>query len=214
MCARASPRPRGRRAAPARRARLRPVAGPPLPGPTPSRGWAFPRNPSAAGGVDASTPKRSGSMIRLTFVAAIAAALLVPAVASAKGPTEAAISGPGFSKQIKVLYDGSGGTPGGDLTQQSGFFPAAFGQSPDPMLHRRPAHLGPRYTLVWKVPGGATFRVRQDVYPYARDGAVTYMKPGQPIFDMTTRGGWYRDPQLKRTLVGLGLSAQAPAPSG
>ena len=153
-------------------------------------------------------------MIRLTFVAAIAAALLAPAVASAKGPSEATISGPGFSKKIKVLYDGSGGTPGGDLTQQSGFFPAAFGQSPDPMLHRRPTHLGPRYTIVWKVPGGANFRVRQHIYPYARGGSVTYMKPGQPIFDMTTRGGWYRDPQLKRTLVSLGLSAQAPAPTG
>jgi len=152
-------------------------------------------------------------MIRLTFVAAFAAALLVPAVASAKGPTAASISGPGFSKNIKVMYDGSGGTPGGDLTQQSGFFPAAFGQSPDPMLRRRPAHLGPRYTIVWKVPGGTTFHLRQDVYPYARGGAVTYMKPGQPIFDMTTRGGWYRGPQLKRTLVGLGLAAHAPAPA-
>jgi hypothetical protein len=152
-------------------------------------------------------------MIRLTFVAAIAAALLVPTVASAKGPTAASISGPGFSKRITVGNDGSGGTPGGDLTQQAGFFPAAFGQSPDPMLHRRPAHLGPRYTIVWNVPGGTVFHVRQYVYPYARDGAVTYMKPGQPIFDMTTRGGWYRDPQLKRTLVGLGLSAKAPAPA-
>jgi len=154
-------------------------------------------------------------MIRLTFVAAIAAALLVPAVASAKGPSEATISGPGFSKKIDVLNDGSGGTVGGDLTQQSGFFPAAFGQSPDPMLHRRPAHLGPRYTIVWKVPGGApNLRLRQDIYPYARGGSVTYMKPGQPIFDMTTRGGWYRDPQLKQTLVSLGLSAQAPSGSG
>jgi hypothetical protein len=154
-------------------------------------------------------------MIRLTFMAAIAAALLIPAVASAKGPTEATISGPGFSKKVKVHNDGSWGTPGGDLTQQSGFFPAAFGQSPDPTLHRRPAHLGPRYAIVWKVPGaGPRERLQQDLYPYARGGSVTYMKPGQPIFDMTTRGGWYRDPQLKRTLVGLGLSAQAPAPGG
>ena len=152
-------------------------------------------------------------MIRLTFVAAFVAALLVPAVASAKGPTAASISGPGFAKKIKVENDGSGGTPGGDLTQQAGFFPAAFGQQPDPMLHRRPAHLGPRYTIVWDVPGGTVFHVRQFIYPYARGGAVTYMKPGQPIFDMTTHGGWYRDPQLKRTLVGLGLSAHAPAPS-
>jgi hypothetical protein len=151
-------------------------------------------------------------MIRLTLVAGLAAALLVPAAASAKGPTAASISGPGFARTITVSNDGSGGTPGGDLTQQAGFFPAAFGQQPDPMLHRRPADLGPRYTIVWNVPGaGPRERLRQDLYPYARGGAVTYMKPGQPIFDMTTRGGWYRDPQLKRTLVGLGLAQQAPS---
>jgi hypothetical protein len=153
-------------------------------------------------------------MIRLSLAAAILGMLALPALAAAKGPTAASISGPGFSKMVKVLNDGSGGTAGGDLTQQAGFFPAAFGQSPDPMLHRRPADLGPRYTIVWKVPGaGSRERLQQDLYPYARGGAVTYMKPGQPIFDMTTRGGWYRDPQLKRTLVGLGLASQAPSVS-
>jgi hypothetical protein len=150
-------------------------------------------------------------MTRLTLAAAALAALVLPTAALAKGPTEGSISGPGFSKVVKVLYDGGGGSAGDNLTQESGFFPAAFGQSPDPMLHRKPAGpLGPRYTVTWKVPGGSgtTFRIRQDLYPYARGGAVTYTKPGQPIFDMSTRGGWYRDPELKRTLVSLGLPAQ------
>ena len=153
-------------------------------------------------------------MIRLTLIAAALAALVLPAAASAKGPTEGSISGPGFSKVVEVLYDGGGGSAGDNLTQESGFFPAAFGQSPDPMLHRKPAgRLGPRYTITWKVPGGggAMFHIRQDLYPYARGGAVTYTKPGQPIFDMGTRGGWYRDPELKPTLVSLGLSANAPS---
>src|SRR4051794_5238888 len=144
----------------------------------------------------------------------VLAALAVPAAASAKGPTEATISGPGFTKTIKVLGDGSGVGPGADLTQESGFFPGAFGQSPDPMQHRRPAaSLGPRYTIVWKVPGGgrAAFLIRQDLYPYARGGGVTYMKPGQPIVGMTTPGGWYGNPELKRTLVSLGLPLAAPS---
>jgi len=143
----------------------------------------------------------------------VLAALAVPAAASAKGPTEATISGPGFSKTIKVLGDGSGVGPGADLTQESGFFPAAFGQSPDPIQHRRPAaSLGPRYTIAWKVPAGegVTLRIRQDLYPYARGGGVTYMKPGQPIFGMATAGGWYANPELKRTLVSLGLPVAAP----
>ena len=153
-------------------------------------------------------------MIRLTFIAAALAALVLPAAASAKGPSEGSISGPGFSKVVKVLYDGGGGSPGDNLTQESGFFPAAFGQSPDPMLHVKPTGpLGPRYTIAWKVPGGGgeNFRLRQDLYPYAHGGAVTYTKPGQPIFGASTRGGWYRDPELKRTLVSLGLPTSAPS---
>ena len=153
-------------------------------------------------------------MFRLSIVFVLAA-LALPAAALAKGPSEGTISGAGFVKTFKVTYDGSGGTPGGDLTQTAGFFPAAFGQSPDPMLHRKPAVLGPRYTIVWTVPtgNGAPDRIRQLVYPYAKGGAVTYMKPGQPIFDMTTHGGWYRDAGLKRTLVGIGLPAKAPSAS-
>jgi hypothetical protein len=155
-------------------------------------------------------------MTRLILAAAALAALVLPSVSLAKGPTEGSISGPGFVKTFKVTGDGSGGTPSGDLTQASGFFPAAYGQSPDPMLHRKPTGtLGQRYALVWKVPDGEgrIFVIRQDLYPYAAGGAVTYMRPGQSIFGMTTRGGWYRDSGLKRTLVSLGLSARAPSES-
>ena len=150
-------------------------------------------------------------MFRLS-IAIVLAALALPAAALAKGPTEGTISGAGFVKTFKVSGDGSPGSLGGDLTQATGFFPAAFGQSPDPMLHRKPAVLGPSYTIVWTVPTGnsAPDRIRQVVYPYAKGGAVTYMKPGQPIFDMTTHGGWYRNPDLKRTLVRLGLPTTAP----
>ena len=149
-------------------------------------------------------------MFRLS-IAIVLAALALPAAALAKGPSEGVISGPGFVKTVKVLNDGSPGTAGGDLTQTTGFFPAAFGQSPDPLLHRKPAVLGPRYTIVWTVPGNESKLIRQDLYPYAKGGALTYMKPGQPIFGMTTHGGWYRDTALKRTLVSLGLPAKAPS---
>ena len=151
-------------------------------------------------------------MFRLS-IAIVLVALALPAAAAAKGPAEGTISGAGFVKTFKVSGDGSPGTLGGDLTQTTGFFPAAFGQSPDPMLHRRPAALGRSYTIVWTVPtgNGAPDRIRQVVYPYAKGGGVTYTKPGQPIFDMTTRGGWYRDSGLKRTLVRLGLPVKAPS---
>lgn len=155
-------------------------------------------------------------MIRLALAAAVAA-LLVPAVASAKEPSQASISGPGFSKTILPTSGNEWGeTPLALLTDLSGFFPSSVGQSPDPMLHRKPGALGPRYTIAWTVPGppGPTHRVRQDLYPYARGGAVTYTKPGQAIFDTTTRGGWYRSPELKNTLVAMGLPKVAPSSSG
>jgi hypothetical protein len=153
-------------------------------------------------------------MIRLSLAVALAA-LVVPAVALAKEPSQASISGPGFSKTLKMRdLEHFSGSKLAQLTEESGFFPSAVGQSPNPMLPGRPSgKLGPRYTIVWTVPFDTTTRVRQDVYPYARGGAVTHMKPGQPIFDMTTVGGWYRNPLLKGTLVGLGLSARAPSAS-
>ena len=153
-------------------------------------------------------------MLRFSLVLALAA-LALPAVAAAKGPSEGSISGPGFSKTVKVLYDGGGGSPGDALSQASGFFPASFGQSPDPMLHARPSgSLGPRYVVVWTVPsGGPAFHIRQELYPYAPGGGVSYTKPDQPIFGMGTRGGWYRDGGLKRSLVTLGLPVHAPSSS-
>jgi hypothetical protein len=159
-------------------------------------------------------------MKRLTIAVALIAMLLVPAAAMAKEPAQASISGPGFKKTFKLQPGLSeyefGNTAIGRLTFRSGFFPAALGQEPNPMLSGRPAgKLGPRYTIVWVVPMGPdlhgpnTHSVRQDIYPYARGGAVTYMKPDQAIFDMKTRGGWYRATGLKQTLVSLGLPARA-----
>ena len=150
-------------------------------------------------------------MKRLVFVL-LAAAALAPA-ALAKRPSAATISGPGLDRALSVNGTETSGVLG-DLTQYAGFFPAAFGQQPSPLLDRRPAKLGPRYTIHYVVPGGAIFHLTQDLYPYARGGAVTYMKPGQSIFDMESRGGWYRGGQvLKRALVRAGLPRTNPQSS-
>jgi hypothetical protein len=150
-------------------------------------------------------------MKRLLFVLC-AAALLAPA-ALAKGPSEASITGPGLSKAItfKGMDDAS------RLTEYAGVFPAVFGQTPSPMLKGRPAgKLGPKYTIRYVVPGGnsQTFHLTQDLYPYAVTGAVTYMKPGQPIFGARTTGGWYpAGAALKELLVSAGLPKSTPRAS-
>lgn len=151
-------------------------------------------------------------MKRLAFVL-LAAAALAPA-ALAKGPSAATITGPGLDRALAVKGTEMSGRLG-DLTTYSGFFPAAFGQQPSPMLDRRPGNLGPRYTIHYVVPGGAIFHLTQDLYPYARGGAVTYMKPRQSIFGMSAKGGWYLGgADLKRTLVAAGLPRTAPSGGG
>jgi hypothetical protein len=147
------------------------------------------------------------------------AALALPTAAVGKGPSEASINGPGTGGGISIGKDdrSGGGWLLGDLTRQAGFSPAVFPQQPNPMLRSRPkGDLGPKYTIMYAVPGpnGEMFTLRQDVYPYATPSPVTYMTPGQKVFRIQTRGGWYvADSRLKNTLVRAGLPKIAPTGS-
>jgi hypothetical protein len=152
-------------------------------------------------------------MKRLLLVLAFAA-LALPATAFAKGPDEAKITGPGLDNAIVVSGPEEDGSPMMTFADAAGFFPAVFGQQPDPMLPGRPkGDLGPRYTIEYNVPGpeGKDYSISQDLYPYAPPSAVTYMKAGQEIFDMTTVGGWWADASLKDQLIALGLPKTAAA---
>jgi hypothetical protein len=144
-------------------------------------------------------------------------ALALPATALGKGPSGASIDGPGDGGGITF----TGGRNSGlfNLTEQTGLFPAVFAREPDPMLDGRPhGDLGPKYTITWTVPGpnNETWKIQQDVYPYATPAPVTYMKPGQTVFQIPggTRGGWFQaDSRLKETLVSAGLPATPIADS-
>jgi hypothetical protein len=147
-------------------------------------------------------------MKRLILTLTIAA-LVLPGTALAKGPSGATIDGPGAGGGISFGGSESSG-PLGALTEQAGFFPAVFRQQPDPMLAKSPAdELGPRYIVTYTVPGpnNEVWMLRQDVYPYATPEPITYMAPGQQVYETeNTRGGWFRaGPELKETLVAAGL---------
>jgi hypothetical protein len=153
-------------------------------------------------------------MKRLIFTLTIAA-LVLPATALAKGPTAATMDGPGAGGGGISFGGDEGSGPLGALTEQAGFFPAVFRQQPDPMLDSPPkGNLGPKYTITYTVPGpnNEIWKLRQDVYPYATPAPVTYMAPGQEVFETEgTRGGWFQaGPQLKETLVAAGLPQTAP----
>lgn len=148
-------------------------------------------------------------MKRTLLILAIAA-LALPATAIAKGPSEAKIDGPGLGKAITISGTEEPGSPLMTFAEGAGFFPAAFSQQPNPMLPGRPSgDLGLKYSIEYTVPGpeGETWDIHQDLYPYAKPYAVTYMPPGQEIFDFKTHGGWFQDATLKDTLVAHGLPA-------
>jgi hypothetical protein len=157
-------------------------------------------------------------MRRACLIGIVMAALTAAAPAQAKGPIAGTIDGPGLGGGMTF---GGHGEPGGasalgTLAEEGGFFPAAFAQTPDPMLDARPkGDLGPRYAVTYRVPGphGKEDLIRQDLYPYAQGGPVTYTKPGQPFFGrQETRGGWYQgSPRLKEMLVSKGLPPTRPA---
>ena len=75
--------------------------------------------------------------------------------------------------------------------------------------------LGPRYRVVYRVPGpSGSSTVVQDVYPYART-PVTFMRPGQRFWGgARTHGGWFvSEPRLKAMLVAAGLPESRPSPA-
>jgi hypothetical protein len=138
-------------------------------------------------------------------------ALALPAVALGKGPSEALVTGPGTGGGLTITGGEGDGSALSNLSMEAGFFAGAFTQEPSPMLAERPTgDLGPKYTVTYTVPegDGGTTTITQDLYPYAKPLPVTYMAPGQPIFDEQTAGGWYPATSgLKDTLVTAGLPA-------
>jgi hypothetical protein len=154
--------------------------------------------------------------MKRTVVLLAVAALVLPAGASAKGPSSADIDGPGLGGGMTFTGGGENvGMPLGDLAHYAGFFPAVFRQTPDPIQKSRPkGDLGPKYTVTYTVPGpnNETFSIKQDLYPYANP-PVSYMEPGQKIWEVEggTRGGWYVSiPALRERLIEQGLPRTPP----
>ncbi len=155
----------------------------------------------------------------LLATAGTLAALVATAPAAAKGPSTASLTGPGLGNAVAIDGDGEmgAGTPLGSLVELGGFFPQMFLETPDPTVRARPTgELGPRYRVVYRVPGphGVSTLV-QDVYPYATTPA-THMSAGQRFWGSSrTHGGWFvSGPGLKAMLVAAGLPESPPVPGG
>jgi hypothetical protein len=159
----------------------------------------------------------------LVLVVAILGFCVAAPAALGKGPIQATIDGAGLDSPLQIgSWDNWGEDdalapqqPIMQLAEAAGFFAAAFGQDPDHVLARRPSGaLGPRYVIEYGVPGPENdrFVIVQHLYPYAEPDPVTYMPPGQPLFETNgTRGGWFvATATLEELLVDAGLPASDP----
>jgi hypothetical protein len=164
-------------------------------------------------------------MLQRRVLAMLVLALLlaaVPTAAQAKGASAATISGGGPGGlpggPIDLAGDGEpgSGTELANLAEAAGVFALLWEDGQNGALDAAPAptgERGPRYTITWTFPNGAggEDKVIQSVWPYAAGGPITYMRPGQPVLDGTTKGGWYRSADnLRQTLVTLGLPDRPP----
>lgn len=150
-------------------------------------------------------PRRTATL----FAVGLAVSLAFAGDALAKGPDAATITGPGLTTPLTLNYR----TPAlrqtmQRLTTDGDFFRQAFG--PTTSRARPASELGPRYVVVYRVPGpNGNSWLRQALYPYATRGAVTNMTRGQRFWGTRrTRGGWSpSSPALTAVLVAAGLPA-------
>jgi hypothetical protein len=160
---------------------------------------------------------------RCYVVALLALALVLVAApaALAKGATALRITGPGLDKPISLRGLGEPGTDTAlaEISDNTGLFAVMFGDGGGRLSAERPAgELGPRYTIAYSVPGdGGTYRIVQDLYPWAAAGPFTYAKPGQRLWGgQGFVGGWFRTPLgLLPALTSVGFPARpstAPKP--
>jgi hypothetical protein len=160
---------------------------------------------------------------RCYVVALLALALVLVAApaAMAKGATALNITGPGLDKPISLRGLGEPGTDTAlaEISDNAGLFAVMFGDDGGRLSAERPAgELGPRYTITYSVPGDdGTYRIVQDLYPWAAAGPFTYAKPGQRLWGgQGFVGGWFRTPlALLPILKAVGFPARpstAPKP--
>lgn len=137
--------------------------------------------------------------------------------ATAKGPTDVDVSGPGVD-DVHLTYtepvdDVDSGTIGEASRLYDMWDPGGLGPAPDLSA----AELGPRYILTWSGDphSGETGEelVLQYAYPFAEGGAWVEFPPDQQLWGSPIAAGWVQSPRLKAELVELGAGDDTAAPA-
>jgi hypothetical protein len=153
---------------------------------------------------------------RVLFAALVAMSSMViagPALAKVD-IWKADISGPGLEEKIRIEAPDTGGLWESGIDLAGGLDDIAADSVDE--LGLTPADLGPRYLVTYRFFGDD--RIRQDLYPYAKGGPVTYTPPGQRVAEGwggMISAGWYRSsPGFFQYLVDHGLPERSPVALG
>jgi hypothetical protein len=156
---------------------------------------------------------------RAPFAAVVGALILVlapPAVAKV-GIAEARISGPGLGQRdLRISAPATEGMWDSGIDVAGGVDDARAHSVGE--LGLTTADLGPKYVVTYRLNAGAKApeSVRQDLYPYATGGPVTYVPSGQHVAEGRPWGGaitagWYQSsPEFFSCLVEQGLPESNP----
>jgi hypothetical protein len=144
--------------------------------------------------------------LRLLVAGMLALGLVLGSTpALAKGANEMTLAGPGLPSPIRLANTADALMSPNTVAQKSGL----FSREPDRRTTTRPpGDLGPRYvaTYAWFIGQDHTTPLRQDLYPFADGGALTYTPPVQGVHAMRPSGGWYRaGAELTQILVLAGV---------
>jgi hypothetical protein len=150
-------------------------------------------------------------MRRRILVAVVLAAgvALVPTAADAKGAKEMTVRGPELAAPIRLANTADATISPNAIATKSGLF---ISRSDRLTAGRPPGRLGPRYVASyrWLVGPQKTALLRQELYPFAEGGALSYTRPGQRVLHVPSRGGWYRaGAELTLLLVAAGVPVPA-----
>lgn len=156
---------------------------------------------------------------RALFAAAVAALVMAVATpAAAKvGIAEVRISGPGLGAGgLRITGSATEGmwASGIDWGRKSGY--TRVGSAKE--LGLAAADLGPKYVVTYRLDAGTNRAeiVRQELYPYAKGGPVTFAPSGQRIakglpWGMEITAGWHQgSSEFLRYLVDQGLPESNP----
>lgn len=152
---------------------------------------------------------------RFLFAGLVAISTVVIArPASAKADiAEANITGPGLGGGIQIEASETEGLWESGIDVVGGLDDTRADSVEE--LGLSPADLGPRYLVTYRFYGDDL--IRQELFPYAKDGPVTYTPPGQEVtagISMQITAGWFQSSLgFLQYLVDQGLPESNPVAS-